>query len=166
MEMIEIAQAKGWDHLLIEYDSSLVVQAYESHATVPWWLRIQWSNCWSITCSIHFTISHIFREWNGVLIGLLTLGVCYERQNKGERTTQLRGLGTSIREKDKEGKLVFFFCCPLLHTRHPLYRGTSQGCCYKKQKMLERQKKITEKWKMTKMQCYTMGSNMPKAYSL
>ena len=108
MEMIEIAQAKGWDHLLIEYDSSLVVQAYESHATVPWWLRIQWSNCWSITCSIHFTISHIFREWNGVLIGLLTLGVCYERQNKGERTTQLRGLGTSIREKDKEETCIIF----------------------------------------------------------
>jgi len=36
MEAIETTRGRGWDHLWLEWDSSLVVQTCTSHDLVPW----------------------------------------------------------------------------------------------------------------------------------
>lgn len=45
MLAIEIAFEKGWHRLWLEYDSQLVVMAFNNVKLVPWKVRTRWRNC-------------------------------------------------------------------------------------------------------------------------
>ena len=74
MRAIELARQYNWDHLWLELDSSLVVNAFNNHALVPWKLR----NQWSITKSMQFIVSHIYREGNQCADTLANLGLNFD----------------------------------------------------------------------------------------
>lgn len=64
MMAIEFAHSKGWHKLWLECDSKLVVDAFTNTSLVPWRLQNRWNNCLLITRSMHFAVSHIFKEGN------------------------------------------------------------------------------------------------------
>ena len=64
MVSIEIAHKKGWRYLWLETDSMLVYMAFTSHKIVPLHLQNRWNNCLHLISSMHFYVSHIFREGN------------------------------------------------------------------------------------------------------
>lgn len=61
---IELAKQYNWDHLWLESNSILVVNAFKKHALVHWKLRNCWSNYLNIKQSMQFIVSHIYGEWN------------------------------------------------------------------------------------------------------
>lgn len=84
MTAIEIAHRKGLNKLWLECDSCLVVQAFSSPNIVPSHIRIKWKNCLDLVNSMHFRVSHIFREDNSCADKLASYGVdsrCYSWWN-------------------------------------------------------------------------------------
>lgn len=75
MEAIRIAKKRGWDHLWLECDSTLVVRACTSQDLDTWWHKSQWFNCCLATHSMSFNISHVFREGNQCADRLANFGV-------------------------------------------------------------------------------------------
>ncbi|XP_024172314.1 uncharacterized protein LOC112178392 [Rosa chinensis] len=74
IEALRIAWVKRWAHIWLETDSMLVVQYFKNPKLVPWRLRIAWSNCLFFTHTIHFRVSHTFREGNAVADALANHG--------------------------------------------------------------------------------------------
>jgi len=75
MRSIEFASSKIWRNFWLETDSMLVVQVFKSQDIVLWQLRNRWSNCLSITSSMNFIVSHIFREGNACADALANMGL-------------------------------------------------------------------------------------------
>lgn len=61
---VELAHAKGWHHLWIESDSTLVVDILIGNIQPPWSIASRWSICQSLLSSMSWKVSHIFREGN------------------------------------------------------------------------------------------------------
>lgn len=61
---IETAYARGWHHLWLECDSSLVIHAFSVTSIVPWSLRNCWLNSLSLVRKMNFVYSRVFREGN------------------------------------------------------------------------------------------------------
>lgn len=64
MFAIEIAFQKGWTHLWLENDSTLVTLAFQSYKIVPWQIRNRWHNCLHLCNSMSFFVTHVFKEGN------------------------------------------------------------------------------------------------------
>lgn len=62
VEAVRVAWNKGWLHLWLETDSSLVVHYFKNLGLVPWKLRTAWVNCLHIVSLMRFRVSHIYRE--------------------------------------------------------------------------------------------------------
>ncbi|CAJ2636465.1 unnamed protein product [Trifolium pratense] len=75
MSAIEIAHSKGWNNLWIESDSQLVNLAFKSAHIVPWKLRNRWFNCLTLTKTMHFRATHIYREGNCCADRMVALGI-------------------------------------------------------------------------------------------
>ncbi|CAJ2644894.1 unnamed protein product [Trifolium pratense] len=75
MNAIEIAHSKGWNKLWIESDSQLVNLAFKSDHIVPWKLRNRWFNCLTLTKTMHFRATHIYREGNCCADRMAALGI-------------------------------------------------------------------------------------------
>lgn len=72
---MEIAQRKGFNFLWLETDSQLVYLALKSTSTVPWPLRNRSNNCLAFVRSIYFTFSHVYREGNSCVDGMVNIGL-------------------------------------------------------------------------------------------
>lgn len=57
---VEKAIQKGWNHLWIECDSQLAIQAFKNKAIVPWSLRNRWGNMLKSLSKIRYVYSHIY----------------------------------------------------------------------------------------------------------
>ncbi|CAJ2628544.1 unnamed protein product [Trifolium pratense] len=75
MSAIEIAHSKGWNNLWIESDSQLVNLAFKSAHIVPWKFRNRWFNCLTLTKTMHFRATHIYREGNCCADRMAALGI-------------------------------------------------------------------------------------------
>lgn len=75
IEAIRVAWLKGWKHLWLETDSSLVVHYFNSPNLIPWHFRTSWANCLHITKQMAFHVSHVYREGNSVADKLANYGV-------------------------------------------------------------------------------------------
>lgn len=75
---LEKAMDKNWKKILLEMDSSLVVQAFSNINLVPWRLKSRWLNCISFTNSVDFMVTHIFREGNACAYSLANIGLNYK----------------------------------------------------------------------------------------
>jgi hypothetical protein len=59
----------------METDSKLVQLAFKSLAIIPWQLSNRWQNCLTLTRSMNFFVTHIFREGNTCADALANLGL-------------------------------------------------------------------------------------------
>jgi ribonuclease HI len=75
MRAIEIAHQKNWLNLWLETDSKLVVLAFSNEAIIPWNLSNRWFNCKRLLSTMHFVISHIYREGNQCADSLANIGL-------------------------------------------------------------------------------------------
>ncbi|CAJ2660415.1 unnamed protein product [Trifolium pratense] len=75
MNAIEVAHSKGWNYLWLESDSQLVNLAFKSSLIVPWKLRNRWFNCLELTKTMHFRVTHIYREGNCCADKMAALGI-------------------------------------------------------------------------------------------
>lgn len=64
-----------WKNILIEFDSSLVVQIFSNNCLVSCRLKVRWINCITFTQTIHFRNSHTYREVNICADTLANIGV-------------------------------------------------------------------------------------------
>lgn len=60
----ETAFQKGWNHLWLQCDSQLAIQAFKNNSIVPWKLRSRWRNMLLLAKKMHFVYSHVYREGN------------------------------------------------------------------------------------------------------
>lgn len=60
----ETAYSRGWHHLWLECDSSLVILAFSSSSIFPWSLRNRWLNALTLSKKMGFVYSYVFREGN------------------------------------------------------------------------------------------------------
>jgi hypothetical protein len=67
---IECAFDKGWTRLLIESESQVAILAFKSCNIIPWQLHNRWFNCMIKLRSMHYVVSHIFRDGNHKLANL------------------------------------------------------------------------------------------------
>jgi len=72
---IELAWSKGFRHIWLECDSSLLCQAFSSFNLIPWSLRGRWRKYIKICKEIKFKVFHIFRERNHCADKLVSLGL-------------------------------------------------------------------------------------------
>lgn len=75
MVAIEIAHHKTWNRLWLETDSMLVFSAFKSHKIVPWHLQNRWNNCLHLISSMHFYVTHVYREGNHCADILANIGL-------------------------------------------------------------------------------------------
>jgi hypothetical protein len=67
LKAIEIAFSNNWNHLWLETDSMLVVNAFKNqNKIVAWPLRNRWKNALAVTRQMNFLISRVYREGNKV----------------------------------------------------------------------------------------------------
>lgn len=72
---IEEASLRGWNNLWLEYDSQLVVRAFQKKIVVPWKVRNRWNNFVSLARSMNFFVCHIYREGNSCVDKLASHGL-------------------------------------------------------------------------------------------
>ena len=75
MIAIEIASQKGWNYLWLETNSVLVTLAFKSSNTVPWHLRNRWENYLIKVASMHFFVTHVYREGNHCVDIMANIGI-------------------------------------------------------------------------------------------
>jgi ribonuclease HI len=75
MFTIEIAASNNWSFIWLESDSMLVVKAFTSPYMVPWKIKNRWLNALHMTKSMHFMVTHIFREQNTCADKLTSIGL-------------------------------------------------------------------------------------------
>jgi len=75
MKAIEIAYSNHWNHLWLEMDYALVVNAITNNYLAPWNLRNRWENCMFMLKSMRFLVTHIYREGNQCVDALANLGL-------------------------------------------------------------------------------------------
>lgn len=75
MLAIELAFNKGWKRLWFEYDSSLILAAFQLTSLVPWRLRSRCNNCLHLDQKMEFSISHIYLEGNTCTDKLANFGI-------------------------------------------------------------------------------------------
>ena len=75
MLAIEIAHRMNWRYLWLETDSMLVSLAFKSSKVVPWHLQNRWNNCIHLISSMHFFVTHIYREGNKCVDILASIGL-------------------------------------------------------------------------------------------
>lgn len=67
MIAIELAWEKGWRRLWLEYDSTLVLQAFNSSNLVPWKFRNKWLNCLSL-CKKNWSFRLLIFVGKGIIM--------------------------------------------------------------------------------------------------
>lgn len=72
---VEIVVDKGWNHLWLECDSAIVVQAFSSRIRIPWTLVNRWNKCLQLVTNIKFGVSHILREGNVYADKIASFGI-------------------------------------------------------------------------------------------
>ena len=77
MYAIELAAQKGWGHIWLETDSTLVTLAFKNKKIVPCQLRNRWENCIHLISSISFFVTHIYREENHCADQLANIGLAF-----------------------------------------------------------------------------------------
>jgi hypothetical protein len=75
MLAIEIAASKNRSYPCLEFDFKLVIKAFTNPVMVPWKIRNRWFNVLQITNSMHFIVTHIFREGNHCADKLAFIGL-------------------------------------------------------------------------------------------
>jgi len=70
---IELAWRKGFRHIWLECDSSILCQAFSLFNLIPWFLKGRWRKCIKICKEIEFKVFHIFREENHCVNKLASL---------------------------------------------------------------------------------------------
>lgn len=75
MNAIKLVALKGFHNVWLEFDSQLVILAFKSNTVVSWHLINRWENCLSITHSMRFCTSHIYREGNVCVDSLANFGL-------------------------------------------------------------------------------------------
>lgn len=75
MFALEMANSKGWNCFWLETDSKLVELVFSNTSLVPWSLRNRWLNCFTLTHSMNFLVTHIFREGNFCADSLANIGL-------------------------------------------------------------------------------------------
>ncbi|CAL0322191.1 unnamed protein product [Lupinus luteus] len=72
---VQTAKNKGWTHLWLETDSTMVLQIFSNKIQLPWRLRNLWYHCMETLRTLNFRISHLFREGNHCADQLANYGV-------------------------------------------------------------------------------------------
>ncbi|XP_019431074.1 PREDICTED: uncharacterized protein LOC109338324 [Lupinus angustifolius] len=70
-----IAYEKGWRSIWLECDSKVVVDIFNGSKLVPWRLSNLMNKCNTAITSMHFMVTHIFRQGNSCADKLATYGV-------------------------------------------------------------------------------------------
>ena len=61
---LELVASKGWSHVWLETDLTLVVAAFKNASLVTWNIVNRWKNYVNILFDRNFRASHIYREGN------------------------------------------------------------------------------------------------------
>lgn len=84
IQVVEIAQVKGWFLLSLETDSSVLVdKVMIIIGAVPWKLKTRWKKCIDVLYGSAFKISHIYREENGVADVMANIGLALKILHNG-----------------------------------------------------------------------------------
>jgi ribonuclease HI len=76
MRAIEIAHQKHWQHLWLETDSKLVVEAFKNpNKPVAWQLSNRWKNTMFMFKQLNCVVTHIYREGNQAADSLANHGL-------------------------------------------------------------------------------------------
>ncbi|XP_019433776.1 PREDICTED: uncharacterized protein LOC109340519 [Lupinus angustifolius] len=75
LHAVTIAYNRGWKHLWIEVDSSMLLDIFSGKSNPPWSLQNDWIKCKEKLHTMNYNITHIFREGNNCADKLASFGI-------------------------------------------------------------------------------------------